>query len=312
MPEIDAKEKTFRESLFSGTMDLEGMDSLLNLYRELYPERRTFFKPDKEPGGPNENEIAMRLVEGFTILEAPDILSGAGDLAERAMNISRILSRHSEDSHSVITTMNLALADPSSFLTLAETYVRDGESSLREKMLSSEGANPEVIMFVVFNATKGLFLQAAERFSTVSTRQWDHGRCPVCGGEPSIAYLTGEGGKRFLICHRCETHWRFPRLVCPFCEKESPGESGYLFVEEPGYKTMTGQVCDRCKRYIKTWRVESDDLGALHPEVEDLKTPAFDGALESEGYLRGGANIFGVLMTSQRVINAPRVGRPNQ
>jgi FdhE protein len=124
---------------------------------------------------------------------------------------------------------------------------------------------------------------------------WENGHCPVCGGEPAVAYLAGEGGKRFLICHRCETRWRFPRMVCPFCGKESPGESGYLYVEEPLYKGMTGHVCDDCGQYLKTWRVE-EDLGDLHPEVEDLKTPAFDAALESEGYSRGGANVFGVLV----------------
>ena len=272
------------------------MDALLALYRDLYPERKTSLKPAGKHKDPDERETPMRLAEGFTMLEAPGILPGSVELVEKAAEIGRILSRYSEDKGSVNAAMNLVLADPPSFLALAEIFLGDGEPSFREKLSSEEGANPEVVMFVIFNATKGLFLQAARRFAAVEVNQWEHGRCPVCGGEPAIAYLAGEGGKKFLICHRCETHWRFPRLVCPFCEKKSPGESRYLYVEEPQYKTMTGQVCDECKRYIKTWRVEDDDLGDFHPEVEDLKTPGFDDALESEGYCRGGANVFGVLI----------------
>jgi FdhE protein len=172
--------------------------------------------------------------------------------------------------------------------------VRDGETALREIVRSMEKAKPEVVMFVVFNALKGLFLEAAERLGGVNIEQWNQGRCPVCGGEPTVAYMIGEGGKRFLVCHRCETHWRFRRLVCPFCEHESPGESSYLFMEAPEYKVLTGYLCGQCRNYIKTWRVEDEDLGKLHPEVEDLKTPGFDGILEDEDYRRGGPNVFGL------------------
>ena len=296
MVEVGEREETFHECLFTGTMDIEGMDALLALYRDLYPERKTSLKPAGKQKDPDEKETAMRLAEGFTMLEAPGILPGAEDLVEKAANVGRILFQYSEAPDSVAAAMDRVLVDPPSFLALAENCLGEGEMSLREKLSSEEGANPEVVMFVIFNATKGLFLQAAQRFSTAETNQWDHGRCPVCGGEPAVAYLAGEGGKKFLICHRCETHWRFPRLMCPFCEEKSPGESRYLYVEEPQYKTMTGQVCDECKSYIKTWRVEDDDLGDLHPEVEDLKTPGFDDALDSEGYRRGGANVFGVLI----------------
>ncbi len=290
------RENTFREALFSGGMDLDGMDALLALYRELYPLRCLELEPEKDMKVPPEDEISMRLGEGFTLLDVPDLLSRAVDFSDQVKKAAGILAGHSEDPGSVTRTIKRLCEDPAVLHGLADAYVTDGDSVLREKTLSMDGANPEVVIFVVFNALTGLFLAAGHRFAEARTEPWDHGRCPVCGGEPSVAYLAGEGGKRFLICHRCETRWRFPRMVCPFCEEENPGESCYLFLEEQQYKTMTGQVCDRCKRYIKTWRVESDDLGLFHPEVEDLKTPAFDAAMESEGYRRGGANVFGLLM----------------
>lgn len=300
MSETGIREDTFRDALLSGVMDLEGMDALLELYRELYPLRRSDLKPEKQLRVPTEDELSMRLDEGFTLLEIPDLLPNAEVLAGQAGDVTRILSRHSEDPETVRATMGPFLENPDSFLGFAEAYMQNGEAGLRERALTMDKANPEVIMFVVFNALKGLFLETALGFAGIQWEQWNHGRCPVCGGEPAVAFLTGEGGKRSLVCHRCETHWRFRRLICPFCDHESPGESSYLFVEEPGYETITGHVCDQCRCYIKTWRVEDDDLGALHPEVEDLKTPAFDAALEAEDYRRGSPNIFGILIGTVR------------
>ena len=192
--------------------------------------------------------------------------------------------------------MNPYLEEPASLLSLAQDYVLGGVVALREKALSLEATNPEVIMFVVFNTLKSLFLEASGPYTGIHSDQWNHGRCPVCGGQPAVAFMVGEGGRRSLVCHRCEAHWRFRRLTCPFCEYESPGESRYLFIDEPEYRAMTGHVCDQCKCYIKTWRVDDDELGPLHPEVEDLMTPAFDAAMEGENYFRGGPNIFGILM----------------
>ena len=238
----------------------------------------------------------MRLEEGFTLLETGDLLPTGSGLAGKMETAAEILAAHSEDPGSVHETVKGLLEDSAGLAGLVDAYLSEGDKGLRKKAQSLGAANPEVIMFVVFNALKAVFLSAGRFFDKVNTDQWNHGRCPVCGGEPSVSYMAGEGGKRFLVCHRCETNWRFRRLVCPYCEHEDPGESRYLYVEEPEYNAMTGYICDKCRYYIKTWRVEDEEPGSLHPEVEDLKTPAFDAALKKEGYRRGAPNIFGVLI----------------
>jgi FdhE protein len=106
--------------------------------------------------------------------------------------------------------------------------------------------------------------------------------------------MIGEGGRRYLICFRCETHWRYRRLGCPFCGKEDPEHSGYLYSEDENYKNLSANVCGSCSSYIKAWRIEGDDPGEMHPEIEDLKTPGFDRAIEEEGFSRGAPNIYGV------------------
>jgi hypothetical protein len=296
MTEIVDREGTFREALFSGEMDMDGMDALLALYRELYPLRQWEAGTGKNLEPLSGDEINMRLDEGFTLIETADLLPAGMDLSGRSREVAGILAGHIEDPDTVTASVENLIGEPDGLPGLLNVYIDSGDSGLGEKTLSLEKINPEVVLFVIFNTLKGLFLSTGNRFSGLATDRWGHGRCPVCGGEPAVAYMAGEGGKRFLVCHRCETNWRYKRLVCPFCEHESPGESSYLYIEEPRYSTMTGYVCENCRHYIKTWRVEEEELGALHPEVEDLKTPAFDAAMESEGYRRGAPNIFGVLI----------------
>jgi FdhE protein len=110
--------------------------------------------------------------------------------------------------------------------------------------------------------------------------------------------MKGEGGKRYLICFRCEAHWRFRRLVCPYCGKEDPEQTGLIYSDDAGYRNLSANVCSQCRSYIKTWRIEGDELDDLHPQIEDLKTPGFDQALEDEGFSRGGPNIYGVWIGS--------------
>jgi FdhE protein len=106
--------------------------------------------------------------------------------------------------------------------------------------------------------------------------------------------MMGDGGKRHLICFRCETHWPYRRLTCPYCGHQDPKDSGYLYSEDPDYQTLSASVCSECQAYIKVWRAEGDDLGETHPQIEDLKTPGFDRAVEEEGFSRGAPNIYGV------------------
>jgi len=79
---------------------------------------------------------------------------------------------------------------------------------------------------------------------------WSFGHCPVCGSAPGLAELSGEGGKRTLHCSLCETAWSYPRLQCPFCESQEPGNLGYLkATEEEGIQV---DVCSACGQYLKT------------------------------------------------------------
>jgi len=266
-----------KEILFSGSMDMEEMNEVLDLYRDLYPITEKAPKPKGKLLPPGKEEASMRLREGFTLLDPEDLIPSDKYLVKKAREILEVLRLHSEDK--------------GLFTRMVKTYLEDGEEKLRNEIGSDPSVNPELTLFVVFNTVKGSFREAGLGLEGVDTREWEHGLCPVCGGTPAVAYMEGEGGKRFLICHRCETRWHFARVMCPFCGNGEHDNLGF-FTVEGGQDNLRVDFCDKCKGYIKTWDVR--EYENPHPEVEDLLTARYDLAAEGEGYRRGAPNIFGI------------------
>ena len=79
---------------------------------------------------------------------------------------------------------------------------------------------------------------------------WFRGSCPICGREPLMAKIEPETGKRWLQCCLCKTDWGFKRIGCPFCGNMKQKELRFFYVDENSPYRV--DVCDECKRYIKT------------------------------------------------------------
>lgn len=279
-----------REVLFSGRMDMEEMKQVLDLYRDLYPVTEKALKPKGRLRLPGSDEAVMRLREGFTLLDPEDLVPAEKALHKKAGEILEILSKHSGGKGSPAASADF-LEDRELLAGFVKTYLEDGEEKLRKDMGSDPSLNPELVLFVVFNAVKGSFRDAGAVLEVVDTGDWEHGLCPVCGGAPAVACLEGEAGKRYLICHRCETRWRFARVMCPYCGNREHENLGF-FTVEGGPENLRVDFCDNCKGYIKTWDLRESEN--THPEVEDLMTARYDLAAEGEGYRRGAPNIFGI------------------
>jgi len=115
---------------------------------------------------------------------------------------------------------------------------------------------------------------------------WAKGICPTCGSLPILSELTGEEGRRMLICSLCGCEWNVSRLACPFCGVEKHEGHPYLFVE--GDQHVRIDVCDDCKRYIKT--LDTRKAGqAVFPLLEDVATLHLDMLAQEKGYQRGSA-----------------------
>jgi len=115
-------------------------------------------------------------------------------------------------------------------------------------------------------------------------QDWNHGYCPICGGLPSIAELSGEEGKKKLQCGQCTNSWGFHRLTCTHCGNTENDSLGYFTAEgEPGYRV---DICRKCSGYLKV--VDSREKGEGLPlEIEDVATLHLDLLATREGFSRG-------------------------
>ena len=120
---------------------------------------------------------------------------------------------------------------------------------------------------------------------TDDQKKWLRAYCPGCGREPLISRLETEIGRRWLFCSFCHTEWLYKRVTCPFCENDNQDSLRYFFIEDD--KSHRVDVCDKCKRYIKTVDPRETYRG-LNPYVEHLSTLALDIVAEKEGYRQSG------------------------
>lgn len=120
---------------------------------------------------------------------------------------------------------------------------------------------------------------------------WLMGFCPVCGGEPLIARLAKETGKKTLLCHLCRTEWGFKRLECPFCGCDEQEKLRFFYDEKD--RTCRVDVCDNCKTYLKAVdaRETQKDVALF---VSNLATLHLDVVAKHEGFQRETNRLFGL------------------
>jgi len=163
-------------------------------------------------------------------------------------------------------------------VTLSDTpYTNDVSSSL--------GISRDILVFLARASIQPFLEKVALHLAEQSDhREWNKGTCPICGSPPVISELSGEQGKRMWICSLCGHRWQARRMACPFCGEEDPQAHRYLFVE--GDETSRIDVCEVCKRYIKT--IDSRTLGPeIFPLLEHMGTIHLDILAQEAGYQRG-------------------------
>jgi FdhE protein len=118
---------------------------------------------------------------------------------------------------------------------------------------------------------------------------WRRGYCPVCGGNPDIAFLEKGVGERWLMCSRCDSQWRFQRLECPSCGNQDAKKMSFLSDDEGGYRLY---VCDNCKTYLKAVDLRKAGNDVYLP-LERLLTFDMDRQGHEMGYQPGYTQIEG-------------------
>jgi len=141
------------------------------------------------------------------------------------------------------------------------------------------------LIFLAYNAIRPSLCLYAEQLSTylADNKTWSKGYCPVCGTLPAVAILKDEGN-RFMVCGFCAHEWAVPRLFCPFCENQDQKQLRYFFSNDE--KGLRVDVCDRCKKYIKTIDVR-ELKRPLYPFLEHVASLHLDMLAQEKGLESG-------------------------
>ncbi len=109
----------------------------------------------------------------------------------------------------------------------------------------------KIIAIIAYNSIKPSLDLCAQQLSSYLNEDepWDKGYCPICGSPPGLAVIQNEGA-RVLLCGFCQHQWAVRRLCCPFCDNMDSKTLHYFYHEEE--KDYRVDVCDTCKKYIKT------------------------------------------------------------
>jgi hypothetical protein len=121
-----------------------------------------------------------------------------------------------------------------------------------------------------------------------------HGRCPFCGGAPSMAVRRAagadDGAARFLVCGLCGLEFAFNRILCPSCFEEDPTRLPSFTADAHPHVRI--EACETCRRYVKSLDL-SQDARPL-PEVDDLVSLSMDLWASDEGYQRLEPGLAGI------------------
>jgi len=163
--------------------------------------------------------------------------------------------------------------------------LREDPHSSLAKLSEETGVKQETLAFFLRTLLTPFYESEAKRYGELLRETPRHsGACPACGSPPGMARLRQEDGRRVLQCSLCRAEWDFPRIGCPFCGNTDQSTLRYFYLDgDPGHKV---NVCERCKKYIKT----SDGKTLGRPvilQVEDVATLPLDYLAAEEGYTAG-------------------------
>jgi FdhE protein len=158
----------------------------------------------------------------------------------------------------------------------------DGENKATDDWAKDLKISPSNASFLMSLVSRVVLEQKAkEIIAVLGEIDWEKGYCPICGSFPSIALIEEEGGKRFLHCSACGHDWRFTRISCPYCEKETRQDMEYFYVEN---KTQEAAfVCDKCKKYLVTL-YRAGKVFARDMDVSAISLIHMDIIMQGKGY----------------------------
>ena len=226
---------------------------------------------------PGSDEARALLQQGKPLLNLDEIEIDSGKLTELAMQIAFAIAEQRRERVRELADIHAWLHRRRDRMrSLAIAYLRG--NGIPD---SNSGIDGGLLVFVVHTALRPFLRAYADALSRfVDAGAWYRGYCPICGGEPDMAALEKSGGRRRLLCSRCDAEWAYRRLGCPFCGNDDPKDLAFFPSDDQVYRLA---VCERCHRYVKT--VDLRETPTERPlAAERVLTAGMDVAAQNTGY----------------------------
>jgi len=259
---------------------------ILEFFKDVVKEQHTIrSKVNTAPLDIDEEDFKRKIVEGFPLVEKRALtldIPSATRLFKRLCKIMSHSKKASRDAERITQALRNKEID---LLQLFKQIDSDGNQYI-DDLAKKLGIKEDIMAFLVRSSMKPVYeAYAIQLGKYVDQEKWWRGYCPICGSEPSLAEFKEEGA-RFLVCSSCSYEWRFNRLKCPFCENADHEKLRYFYTEKEG-KAYRVDVCEKCKRYIKTIDVNEVGEEVVLP-LEDIALLHLDILAQKEGYSKEG------------------------
>lgn len=239
-----------------------------------------------QPIDMNEETAKHHIKEGFPLIDKRDIKLDMDAAVILFIKLCSGLQR--KDVNIAVEAKKISQAVRRKDLDIRELIesVLNGDEGYVDFAANKAGLHKWLLTYLAQSSIKPFFEAYAEKLKGyVDQESWWKGYCPVCGSAPATGELRIEAGERYLQCSTCSFMWRFKRVVCPFCGNDNHEKLRYFNTEGNG-KGYRVDVCEECKKYIKTFdfrEVREDVI----PIVDDMGTLHLDMIAEKQGYTRG-------------------------
>jgi FdhE protein len=223
-----------------------------------------------------------KLKAGVPVINQVNLFLPEEPLKEVALSIASAIKegmpKLAENIDKISALINEGKINPADYFK--ETLESENKTAAGvEDKLKISPSNASFLMSLVSRVV--LERRAKEITAALGTFDWEKGYCPICGSFPSIALIEEEGGKRFLHCSSCGHYWRFTRVSCPYCEKETVQGMEYFYVENK--KQEAAFVCDQCKKYLVTL-YRAGKVFARDMDVSAISLIHMDIIMQGKGY----------------------------
>jgi formate dehydrogenase accessory protein FdhE len=230
------------------------------------------------PPALSADEARERLRQGRPLLDLDQFDIDAASLTEVAMQIAFAIAELRRDRVRDLALVHAWLHNHRDKMKSVAIAFLKGQHIPNG---SNNGVDHALLAFVLHAALQPFLRAEAKALAHfVETSTWYRAPCPICGGEPDMAALKKNGGRRTLLCSRCDAEWTYRRLGCPFCGNDDPKELAFFPSDDKVYRLA---VCERCHRYIKT--VDLRETPTERPlAAERVLTAAMDVTAQQTGY----------------------------